>query len=243
MRAVALLVSLILCAAAPAAAQTGEQDLQIGGAETFRRALDELRTTMLRTGERVEGWDQGGANPDADLRAAGADTHYFLNRGSDGASVGIITNRAITEFAPERWRIVDSYGSSAVRLPGAQLDFIALSPRYAIATRTQYRRRGGVDCTEGITNALLYEVPGAEARPNDETVPILFRLLMLALEGQEICVRSEGDRESGYRSRTFLPDGRPLPELSDAEDLTTIVPAAPIERLIAPPPPAATPST
>lgn len=242
MRVLALMAA-VLFLGGPAAAQVGgEQDLQIGGAETFRRALDELRTTMLRTGERVEGWERGGANPDADLRAIGADDHYFLNTGSDGASVGIITDRAITDFAPQRWRIVDSYGSSAVRLPGAQLDFTALSPRYVIATRTKYRRRDDVDCTDGIANALLYEVPGAEARPNDETVPILFRLLLLAMEGQEICVRSEGNRTSGYRSRTFLPDGRPLPELSDNEDLTTIVPAAPIDRLIAPPPPERAPT-
>ena len=34
---------------------------------------------MLRPGERVEGWDRGGADPDAELRALGADRHYFLH--------------------------------------------------------------------------------------------------------------------------------------------------------------------
>lgn len=224
---------------APAPAQpNAEQDLQISDADSFRRALDDMRARMLSPGARVENWDRGGANPDADLRAAGADDHYFLNRGDDGASVGILTTRPLADFAPAGWRIVDSYGSAAVRLPGPQLDFVALSARYVFATRSQFRRRGDIDCTPGITNALLYEVPGAAASPGDEAIPMLFRMIILATENQEICVRSEGDAAHGYRSQAFLPDGRLLPEMSD-DSLTTIVPARPIDRLIAPPPPPA----
>ena len=221
--------------AAPVPAQpNAEQDLQISDADTFRRALAELRERMLRPGERVENWDRGGANPDADLRAAGADDHFFLNHGDDGTSVGILTTRPLADFAPAGWRVIDSYGSAAVRLQGPQLDFVPLSARYVFASRSQFRRRGDVDCTPGITNALLYEVPGAEAGPDDAAIPIMFRMLILATENQEICVRSEGDAARGYRSRAFLPDGRPLPEMTD-DGVTTIVPAGPIERLIVPP--------
>ena len=230
-----------IAAAAPAQPNP-EQDIQIGDAETFRRALEDFRANLLRPGERVENWDRGGANPDADLRAAGAEDHYFLNRGEDGTSVGILTARPLSDFAPARWRVVDSYGSAAAALQSPQLDFVALSARYVFASRGQFRRRGDVDCTPGVTNALLYEVPGAAAGPGDAAIPIMFRMLILALEGQEICVRSEGDSARGYRSRAFLPDGRLLPELS-GESLTTIVPAAPIDRLIVPPPPPAAPTS
>ncbi len=127
--------------------------------------------------------------------------------------------------------MVDSYGSSATPLASPQVDFAALSPRYVVAIRAQFERRGGVDCSEGITNALLYEVPDAPAREDDAIVPLLFRALILALEGQEICVRSDGDSARGYRSRVFLPDGRLLPEMTD-DDVATIVPAAPIDRLV-----------
>jgi hypothetical protein len=245
MRALRWMAALALMAAtaAPVEAQpNAEQDLQIGDADTFRRALADLRERMLRPGERVADWDRGGANPDADLRAAGAEDHFFLNRGDDGTSVGILTSRPLSDFAPAGWRVVDSYGSAAVRLPAPQLDFVPLSARYVFTSRGQYRRRGDIDCTAGITNALLYEVPGAAASPDDEAIPTMFRMLILAMDGQEICVRSDGDAARGYRSRTFLPDGRPLPELT-GESVTTIVPAAPIDRLIAPPAPPPPPTS
>ena len=238
MRPVKLFIASLLLATAPATAfaQTGtEQDLQIADVEVLRRTVDEIRTNLLRRGERVAAWDRGGDNPDAELRARGTDRFYFLNRSDEGTSVGIITNRSFADFAPSSWRIVDSYGSSRENLPSPQLDFIAVSARYVIGTRTQFTRRGDVDCTPGTSSALLYEVPDAPASPNDETVPMMFRLLNLAMEGQEVCVRSDGDGTRGYRSRVFLPDGTELPELTD-DGVTTIVPAAPIDRLIVPPP-------
>ena len=61
-----------------------------------------MRAELLRPGERVEGWDQGGADPDAELRALGADRYYQLSRGVDGTGVTILTDRPIREFAPGR---------------------------------------------------------------------------------------------------------------------------------------------
>jgi hypothetical protein len=241
MRGWAWIAAGALLAVAPAAAAAQmdvERDVQIGDAETFRRAIAELRERMLRPGDAVANWNRGGANPDADLRRAGAADHYFLNRGDDGTSVGILSDRPIADFAPAGWRVVDSFGSAATSLQGAQLDFVPLTARYVIATRAQFRRRGDIDCTPGITNALLYEIPGAASREEDPGVPFMFRMLILAMEGQEICVRSDGNAASGYHSRTFLPDGRLLPELT-GEGLTTIVRAAPIDQLIVPPPPPA----
>lgn len=234
------LLASLLCAAVPAApapAQiSGEQDVQIADIEVLRQTVEQLRATMLRPGQRVTGWDRGGANPDAELRSMG-EGFFFLNRDSDGTSVGIITQRPLSDFAPADWRIVDSYGSLHETLPSPQLDFVHLSARYVMGTRTQFERRRDVDCTSGFSGALLYEVLDAPAGPDDETIPIMFRLLILALEGQEICVRTEGSAESGYRGRMFRPDGTELPELSDPEGVTTIVPAAPIERLLVPPSP------
>ena len=227
-----------LAVAAPASAQVpGEQDLQIADVETLRQAVEELRSDMFRRGPRVEGWDVGGVDPDAELRDRGADRFYFLNRDSEGTSVGIITRRPPSDFAPSDWRVVDSYGTMAADLPSPQLDFIALSDRYVMAMRSQYDRRRDVNCSPEVSGALLYEVPDAPTRAGDETLPIFFRLILLAIEGQEICVRTEGDAASGYRSRVFTPEGYELPELSDEDGVTLIVPAAPIDQLIEPPPP------
>jgi hypothetical protein len=242
MRGWTLVAAIVLAASAPAGmpavrAQPGGEEA--GGqsdADAFRAAVAEMRATMLRTGERVEGWDRGGVDPDAELRAMGAERHYFLNRGRDGAGVTILTARPLADFAPAAWRIVDSYGSAAERLEDPQLDFQPLSARYVLGVRANVRRQNDAACYRDFSHALLYELPGAPASQYDELLPIMFRMTILALEGQTICVRSEGDRVRGYTSRYFLPDGRALPELDDPTGVTTIVPAAPVERLIAPPP-------
>lgn len=227
-----------LALAVPAAAQVGgEQDLQVAGVEALRQAVEELRANMFRRGRRVEGWDVGGVDPDADLRARGPERFYFLNRDSAGTSVGILTRRPPADFAPAGWRVVDSYGSMTEALPDPQLDFVPFSDRYVVALRSQFHRRRDVNCSTGISGALLYEVPDARSGPGDETVPIMFRLMMLAVEDQEVCVRTDGDGRTGYRSSLFTADGFELPELNDPLGLSYIVPAAPIDQLIEPPPP------
>ena len=203
----------------------------------FRAAIDDLRATMLQPGERVAGWDRGGADPDAELRALGADSHYFLTSGETGVGVSILTDRAIADFAPRAWRIADSYGDAGERLDNPQIDFVPVSDRYIMATRSHSWRQNDAGCFRNLSHSLLYEVPGAPSRPDDETVPMMFRMFILAMEDQTVCVRSDGDRVHGWHSRFFMPDGRLLPALTNADDLTTIVPAAPVDTLIVVAPP------
>jgi len=241
MRIWSLLAALGLIAA-PALAQVQDE----AGLRAFQAAVQQLRTFMLRTGETVEGWDRGGADPDGDLRRLGADRFYMLNRGSDGAGVTILTDRPLGDFAPAGWRIVDSYGSAGEALRSPQLDFQPLSARYVIGARSDISRVNDVGCARGFSHALLYELPGAPATEGDESIPTFFRMVILALEDQTICVRSDGTAETGYTARFFLPDGRSLPAFDDPSERITIVPAAPIDRLIEPPPrpaPAAPPQS
>lgn len=206
----------------------------------FRTAVERMRTEMLRPGERVGDWDRGGADPDGELRALGADRYYQLNRSVDGTGVTILTDRPIRDFAPASWRIVDSYGTAGETLDRPQIDFLPFSERYVIASRSTSWRTNDANCFRALSHALLYEVPGAPESAEDATAPMLFRMLILAMDGQTICVRMDGDRAHGYRSRYFLPDGRALPVLTDANDLLTIVPVAPIESLVRANPPRAT---
>jgi len=224
-------------ATAPASAQEagqGEGEQALG---QFRAAVAQMRALMLRAGEPVTGWDQGGADPDADTRAAGADRFYQLNTSVDGTGVAILTDRPIRDFAPAGWRVVDSYGTADEALDQPQVDFMPFSERYVMAARSRSWRQNDANCYRDLNHALLYEVPGAAAGADDATVPMMFRMMILALEGETICVRTDGDRQAGYRTRYFLSDGRPLPELTDANSLTTIVPAAPVAELIRAAPP------
>lgn len=198
----------------------------------LQRAVEALREELFRPGERVEGWDRDGSDPDAELLAAGAERNYYLISSDEGPSVMILTARRIADFVPASWRVVDSYGSPVDAVDRPYLQFSWISPRYVVATRSNSFRRGGADCTDRTSHAFLYEVPGGEMTEQDEAAPMLFRLGMLALEGQAVCTRYDGSRAAGWRMRAFRPDGTALPTLERENELLTIVPAAPLDRLL-----------
>ena len=119
----------------------------------------------------------------------------------------------------------DARSCSATRLDNPSLLFEMLSDRYAIGLRANGRRVRDADCVDPITNATLYEVPDAPSRPDDANIPVLFRVLLLAQDGQNVCVRLEGDAQRGWHLRSFTTDGHRLPQLDQTDQLITIVPA------------------
>lgn len=226
-----LIAAALLAPPAVASAQEshGEWDMDV---TQLRAMVERMRGEMYRPGERVAGWDRGGANPDADLRAAGADGHYFRVRRSGGDAIVILTARPLASFAPAGWRVADTYGEAAAPIDNPFVQFEAMSPRYVIGMRGNSERRGDADCVGGIVSATLYERSDVPATAADAQIPLLFRLLLLAAEGQTICTRYDGNRSDGWRGIAFLPDGRSLPALNEGDDHIEIVPAAPIERLV-----------
>lgn len=223
----ALFLGSAVTSLAGAQETTGFQSL-----EEMQRLVTQMRTELFAPGALVPGWNRGGADPDAELRRAGPDRFYYLVQQSGGDAVAILTDRPLASFAPEGWRVVDTYGDSTTRLDNPVVQFEAMSDRYVIGLRADSTRLGDADCVEAIANATLYERPDAPRRDEDDTIPLYFRLVLLAGEGQTVCTRYDGSREAGWRGRAFLPDGRSLPQLDDAEDRLTIVPAAPVDRLI-----------
>ena len=218
--------------ALPAAAQEPTEAEIIA---EFEAAIAEMRDLLMRRGERIEGWDVGGADPEADLRAMGTDSYYVLTRSAGEDSVTILTDLPLTHYAPRVWQVADTDGGEGAPAGGGQVDFIPLSARYVFATRARADRRGDVDCFDNVDQAILYEIPDAPEGEGDEMIPAMFRMTILALEDQVICVRNEGDRRRGWRSRSFTEDGYTVPELDAGRenDVLTIVPAAPVETLIA----------
>jgi hypothetical protein len=233
MKLFAPIVTAALLLAGPGAAtaqeQFGEWDLTV---PQVQQMVETVRGQMLQPGERVSGWDRGGANPVADLRATGADGHYFRLRGPHGDGIGILDGRSIASVAPPAWRVIDTYGSAAAEADNPWVQFEALSARFIIAMRAEIERRGDVDCASRITDATLYERPDAPVSEADDSVRLLFRVLLLAIEDQTVCTRYEGNREEGYRSLSFLPDGRSLPIVNQDVGHMTIIPAGPIEQLV-----------
>lgn len=225
----ALIAAAFALAVPPAAAQ---ETMGFPSLEDMQRAVTQMREQMYTPGAAVPDWDRGGANPDAELRAAGADRFYYLIHRTGGDAVAILADRPLASLVPADWRVVDTYGDSAAPAENAVIQFDPLSDRYVMAVRAGSERRGGVDCIPGIVNATLYERPGAAARPDDDAIPLFFRLGLLAAEGQTVCTRYEGSRAAGWHGRNFTTDGRSLPHLDDEFERITIVPAAPVDRLI-----------
>lgn len=231
-RALRLIVPLLLLAgpaALPAQDVRSEWDMSVA---EMQQMVERLREEMYRPGERVPGWNRGGANPDADLRAAGVDSHYFQLERPGGRGLVILSDRSIASLAPAAWRVADTYGSAAEEVDNPFVQFEALSPRYVAALRGGSERRGDADCIDRVANATLYERPDVAAGEADARVPLMFRLLLLAAEDQTVCTRYQGSREQGYRGLAFLPDGRSLPRLNESDERITIIPAGPIERLV-----------
>ncbi|MEA3017083.1 MAG: hypothetical protein QOI38_1805 [Sphingomonadales bacterium] len=238
MRSIPILaVSAFLLAPPPAAAQPATEQPPASDEQMvaeLRAAVATMREEMFRPGPPVPGWNAGGADPDSDLRAAGADRHAFLLRVSgEPPSVILLTDRGIRDFAPAEWQIVDSYGSATEPVETPTVQFSWMSPRYVIGSRASGFRRGTVDCSGGIAHALLYEVPGEAMTEEDEMALLMFRLALLAREGVTTCTRWEGDRAAGWTGRPLLPDGRSLPGLEvEGEERLTIVPTAPLAELM-----------
>ena len=224
-----LIAAALALAGPPAAAQETTGFMSV---EEMQRVVTQLRERMYAPGDAVAGWNRGGADPDGVLRAAGADRFYYLIHRTGGDSVAILTDRPFASVAPAKWRVVDTYGDSSARVDNGVIQFDPLSDRYVMAVRAETERRGGVDCIGAIVNATLYERPGARARPDDDSVPLFFRLGLLAAEGQTVCTRYEGSREAGWRGRNFTADGHSLAALDDEFERITIVPAAPVDSLI-----------
>ncbi|HEX8644683.1 MAG TPA: hypothetical protein VF702_12305 [Allosphingosinicella sp.] len=228
----------LLAQGKPGAGSTApEAEMDPGDAEMLemlRTAVAEARDEMYAPGPRVDGWDRGGGDPDSQVRTAGADSHWLLQTGDEGSSVVMLTRRPIADFAPRGWRIADSYGSADAPVANPFVQFVALTPRYMIASRANTRRVATADCSDPVTHAILYEVPGAPDSPEDEDMPFLFRIFLLASEDQVVCTRYETEG-SVWRPRAFLPDGRSLPQLDEPSERVRVVPAAPLETLLQPP--------
>lgn len=220
-----LLVAVLTSVSAPLAAQDDDApDLSLSpDLSRVRAAAAEMRVDAMQRGDLVAGWNVGGADPIADIREMGAETHYLFSRTPDEDSIAIVTDRAVVDFAPDDWEVIDSYGLHDPTRTGAVVEFTPLSHRFVMGSRVIARRVGDVDCWDNLDHALLFHRPGAVTSDADADAWETFRVIILALEDQDLCVRYEGRRDEAYTSQTFTPDGHRLPALNVAGEEAWIV--------------------
>lgn len=210
---------------APAAAEDPVEEL--------RRLVETVRGEIFKPGEIVAGWNDGkGADPDSELRKAGADKFYYLISEGESRQVAVLTDRRVDDLAPAGWKPVDSYGSPVAYAENPFVQFSPLDDHHLVGMRASGYRENGIDCVKAVTHAVLYQKPGAPAPAEDDVPPLMmFRLIMLAAEGQVTCSRYDSEPKGGWRVRHLLPDGRALPS-DPAPTMLSIVPAAPVETLV-----------
>ena len=237
---ITIVAALGIALASPAAAQPSTTPLPA----ELKALVDNARAELLKPGAVVAGWNVGGADPNAEIEARGAERHYFVEESDDGEiDVSIRTPRRIDALAPARWQPIDSFGSAIDYVERPLVSFSPVGTRYAIGARSGEWRENGIDCGKGPAHAILYELPdGAKDSVARDEAIMLFRITMLAIEGQTICARHVGTAGEGWRTRLMLRDGRDLPELNKSQSRLRIVPAAPVETLMKgkPMPPAGT---
>ena len=197
--------------------------------------VERMRSRDYTPGEHVPGWDRGGADPDAELRAAGAESHYFRirrhRRRQRRRSSTDAPARQPSRPPPGGWSTPTARPRPGSTIPSIQ--FETLSHRYVVGLAADTDRRGDVDCIDRITNATLYEHRARRRRADDDhdPAPVPGRCCS-PRRARSVCTPLRGQsRSTAGAAAPSLPDGRWLPALDEGDDLITIVPAAPIERL------------
>ena len=185
---------------------------------------------VFEPGEPVPGWRELGVDILAELGARGGGLEGNLLRDED-------------EAAPT---VADLYGTAAPELSGFSRLVLRADPPSGVNERTfttftpgmwleisaQHRLRGTAHCYTGLSGLTLHSrVPVTEQSMGELVTTIVAVSLNDRLASREFCTVYERAGE-GYRTRTFLPDGRSLPELDAEPNSLRIMPAGELESFI-----------
>lgn len=222
----------LLAGSAPATPVSDQQ--QLAARAALETALDQMTAELLKPGEVRQGWEKGGVDVYKALEAApgGTGKNYLLSVDKDGErSLTIVRPAAPATFVPDNWKRMLRSGdrqSSQANVTVANLD----GPYFIVGWETS-RRVADAFCSSGGIGGELHRSSGAdtEGQAPDYLIPALFNGAVKRFQKVRVCWRFDR-KGDGYAVTYFLEDGRALPTMNDAEELVTIVPAQPVERLL-----------
>lgn len=179
---------------------------------------------FFEPGEPVPGWREAGIDILAELgaRKGGLPENLLRDEGSEILSVSDLSGKAAPDLA--------GFSSLALRAPPpGKIDertFISFAPGVWLEDVTQRTMRGNAMCYSGLSGLTLHSKVPITEQTMDELIPAFIVVSMIdRLAARELCVVYERDRE-GFRTRSFLPDGRSLPKLDADSTLSMILPAS-----------------
>lgn len=195
----------------------------ISATDEFEALLARAIATMLEPGEAVPGWRESGVDILAELGARDGGVAGNLLR-DDDTEVLSITDLSGT-VTP------DLSGFTRVRLraapPGgaSQTVYASFAPGVWMVLEMQPGRRGNAFCYTGLNGITLYSREPLSAW-DEETTYLMAGMVATfdRVAAREVCVvyQREGN---AFAARSYLPDGRSLPQINAESTLLRIMPA------------------
>lgn len=195
----------------------------ISATDEFEALLAPAIATMLEPGEAVPGWRGSGVDILAEL----------------GARDGGVAGNLLRDDDTEVLSITDLSGTGAPDLPGftrmqlraappggtSQTVYASFTPGVWMVLEMRPRQRGDAFCYIGLNGVTLYSREPLSAW--DEETTYLVAAMVATFDrvaAREVCVVYER-QGNAFAARSYLPDGRSLPQLDAESTLVRIMPA------------------
>ncbi len=185
---------------------------------------------LLAPGEPVAGWRESGIDILAELaaREGGLPASLLRDEDTEVLSVTDLSGKAAPDLA--------GFTSLTLRpAPPGGIDeraFVSFAPGIWLEMASQRKMRGTAMCYSGLFGLTLHSKRSVTEQTMDELFPTILAVgLIDRLGSQEFCLVYDrvGD---AYRARSFLPDGRSLPQLDADSTLVRIMPDSDLSAFI-----------
>lgn len=210
---------------------------QMAARAALETAMKSATEELFAPGPIQADWDRGGVDIRKVVQAApgGSAKNYLLTIDNEGSRTVTILDASRDLQLPASWSVVSRVGTE--RPASADLVLASLDGPYFVVGWEGERRVGDAYCSSANLGGELHR--SADIRADSEIpyylLPVIFNAAVKRFQENTICWRF--DREnSGYRVSYFLEDGSTLPGMNKSAEVVTLVPAGPIEDLLATPP-------
>jgi hypothetical protein len=237
-RALLFSASILLLGGSATAAPT-DNPAALSQDQASQAILDMAMAQIMRPGPKREDWNKGGADLHSIAQAApgGSTRNFILSIDKDGDRSLMISGATDPSgFVPADWHPVYRTGSGVSGGEPTDVTFGHLDGQSYFAGMQARKRVGDAYCSTGGMVGVLYKNP-KPSTPSElpkGAAEALYSMMVKRLEKQTICWRYDPDGDS-YKVSHYLEDGQSLPALDEAGFRVRLVPAAPVDQLLAQP--------
>lgn len=185
---------------------------------------------MLEPGDPVPGWRETGVDILAELaaREGGLSANLLRDEDTEVLSVSDLSGKAAPDVAGFSRLVLRASSPGGVD----ERTFVSFAPGVWLEMTTQRTMRGNAMCYSGLYGMILHSKVPATEQSIDELLPTIVAVNMIdRFAAREFCLVYQRDGD-GFRTRSFLPDGRSLPKLDANSTLLRVMPAPDLSAFI-----------